>query len=170
MSAPTKTSLIDAVNERDEAVAAIERGEALSRGANFRTAHIFVLNDSGELLLQRLGSERDRHPRRWGSSVAAYLHSGETYEEGARRRLCEELGLDLPLKTVGKIRMRDTHSLKFVTLFLAHDGMPEIREPWHIDELGYWTIARINRALDTDPANFTPTFRELYKAFSNRIS
>jgi isopentenyl-diphosphate delta-isomerase len=169
MPSPTKTTPIDVVDESDTPIGMVERGEALRRGVNFRTAHIFVFDRFGNLLLQRLAAQRDRHPCRWGSSVAAYLYAGETYEEAAARRLREELGLDLTLRFVGKLEMRDNRSLKFVSLFLGHDGMPEIFEPAHIDELAYWPQHEIEGALDAQPAIFTPTFRSLYEAFGDRF-
>lgn len=169
MPAPTRTDLIDVVSHDDRAVATIERGKALGRGANFRTAHVFISNERGELLLQLLAEGRERHPGRWGSSVAAYLHAGETYEGAASRRLREELGLFLSLRFVGKIHMRDVESLKFVSLFLGYDGDAAIREPAHIAELAYWPIARLDRMLGAEPERFTPTFRRLYDAFGDRL-
>jgi isopentenyl-diphosphate Delta-isomerase len=169
MPAPSRTSLIDVVNNDDRAVATIERGKVLERGANFRTAHVFIVNGQSRLLLQRLAPDRNRHPYRWGSSVAAYLYAGEDYKEAAVRRLREELGLSLPLHPVGKIQMRDIKSLKFVSLFLAHDGEPTIREPDHIADLAYWSFVEISRKLDTEPDSFTPTFRQLYGAFGDRL-
>jgi isopentenyl-diphosphate Delta-isomerase len=169
MPAPTTASLIDAVNERDEAIGTVTRGDALRIGASFRTAHIFLLNDAGDILLQRLAPGRERHPGRWGSSVAAYLNSGETYGQAAKRRLFEELGLALPLRRMGKLRMRDDHSLKFVSLYLAIDGVPAVREPDHIAAAVYWSRAQVQEALLAEPSQFTPTFRELYRTFADRL-
>lgn len=169
MPAPTQASPIDIVTGDDQAVGTIRRGEALAQGANFRTAHVFITDGRGDLLLQRLARDRERHPCRWGSSVAAYLHAGETYEEAAIRRLHEELGLSLALDPVGKIQMRDMNSLKFVYLFLGRDGEPRIREPDHIGELTYRSTAEIARELTAEPDSFTPTFRRLYEAFADRL-
>jgi isopentenyl-diphosphate delta-isomerase len=169
MSAPTQTSPIDVVTDQDQAVGTIERGEALRRGANFRTAHVFITDGCGELLLQQLARGRERHPCRWGSSIAAYLHAGETYEEAANRRLNEELGLSLALDPVGKIQMRDMNSLKFVYLFVGQDGEARIREPEHIAKLSYRPIAEIARELEAEPERFTPTFRQLFEVFGGDL-
>lgn len=170
MPAPTRASLIDAVNERDEAVGTVARGEVLKAGQNFRTAHVFIVNNDHELLLQRLAGGRDRHPGRWGSSVAAYLFAGESYESGARRRLAEELGLTASLRPVGKLEMLDEHSIKFVCLFLAHSEVASNREPSHIAELRFSPIERIKREIRSDPESFTPTFAELFRSFGSSLS
>ena len=70
---------------------------------------------------------RERHPERWGSSVAAYLYAGESYQEAAQRRLWEELGLEGPLRRIGKTRMADERSLKFVELYTLLDGPADVR-------------------------------------------
>lgn len=167
MAAPTATSLIDWVDEEDHPVGRVPRGDALQLGASFRTVHVFVFHDE-ELLLQQLSPTRERHPERWGSSVAAYLHAGEDYERAARRRLREELGLDGALTRVGKTRMEDERSLKFVELYTLVDGPTEIREPDHIAELRYWGPGELEHEIAESPETFTPTFLHVYRYFQPR--
>lgn len=168
MSAPTRTALIDRVDGLDSPVGRVARGQALCSGANFRTVHVFVLDAGGRLMIQRLAESRERYPGRWGSSVAAYLHAGEGYREAARRRLLEELGLRLALDRVGKLQMHDERSLKFVELYTARDGEPSIREPEHIAELEYRSLAELDRSVSAEPESFTPTFLRLYVFFRRR--
>jgi isopentenyl-diphosphate delta-isomerase len=168
MPAPTSTTLIDTVDAADHQVGEIARGAALGVGANFRTAHVFVFNAAGDLLLQRLAPKRDRHPRRWGSSVAAYLFAGETYHHAAMRRAREELDLDVAMQQVGKIQMRDERSIKFVTLFTAEADAARIREPEHIAELRFWSPRQLARDTESRPSTFTPTFLELYEFYRRR--
>jgi len=164
MPAPGASSLIDQVDPEDHAVGRVRRGEALQVGANFRTVHVFVFHGRG-LLLQQLGPSRARHPCRWGSSVAAYLFAGESYEQAARRRLREELGLEGNLTLLGKMRMGDERSLKFVELYALQDGPAEIREPDHIAALRYWSRDELDATVFSNPAIFTPTFVSLYRFY-----
>jgi isopentenyl-diphosphate delta-isomerase len=169
MPAPTKTSPIDCVDDEDRPVGQVPRGEVLQLGLNFRTVHVFVFHDD-RLLLQQLAPTRDRHPERWGSSVAAYLHAGEEYDQAARRRLWEELGLEGPLQRVGKTRMEDERSLKFVELYTLFDGPAEIREPNHIEDLRYWTREELDEAIAESHESFTPTFLHVYGYFEQRLT
>jgi isopentenyl-diphosphate delta-isomerase len=164
MPAPSASSLIDQVDPQDHAVGRVRRGEALQVGANFRTVHVFVFHGQ-DLLLQQLGPSRARHPCRWGSSVAAYLFAGESYEQAARRRLREELGLEGNLTRLGKTRMDDERSLKFVELYTLQDGPAEIREPHHVAALRYWTLDELDAAVLSNSAIFTPTFVSLYRFY-----
>lgn len=162
MSTPNADRLIDVVNGDDEPISTIARGAALKEGVNFRTTHIFVFNATGNLLLQQLAPSRDRHPGRWGSSVAAYVYSGESYREAAKRRMVEEIGLAVPLTLVGHTQMQDERSLKFIALFKALAEHADIRDHEHIAALRYWTHDDLRASLERSPEQFTPTFRQLY--------
>jgi ADP-ribose pyrophosphatase YjhB (NUDIX family) len=97
------------------------------------------------------------------------LHSGESYEEAADRRLHEELGLQLPLKRYAVTKMQDGQSTKFIGLYLAwlpRPEPPEIREPKHIEALRFWTGHDLDRTLETSPETFTETFRHLYGLYA----
>lgn len=165
MSAPTRMSPIDCVDAQDRPIGTVSRGSVLDVGANFRTAHVLVYDHAGCLLLQQLAPHRSRHPGRWGSSVAAYLHSGEDYLEGAVRRAREELGLDVPLRYRGKLPMRDERSLKFVALFTALSDTAEITDPSHIAGLSWWCQTELDETISNGPSAFTPTFLALYGSF-----
>jgi isopentenyl-diphosphate Delta-isomerase len=167
--APSASSLIDQVDPEDRPVGLVPRGEVLGIGANFRTAHVFVFHND-RLLLQQLAPTRERHPCRWGSSVAAYLSAGETYEQAAERRLAEELGLQGQLDEVGKTCMQDGRSLKFVELYMLRDGPASIREPDHIAQLRYWETAELEDAIAKDSAMFTQTFLHVYEFFRQRLA
>lgn len=170
MAAPSASSPIDVVDERDRPVGTIERGRVLEEGKAFRVAHVWLVHQDS-LLLQQLGRHRRRHPLQWGSSVAAYLHAGETYSEAAERRLREELALHQPLRLFTLTRMQDEESLKSIALYLtevSRPDLPEIREPLHIETLRFWTRAEIERELATRPETFTETFRHLYAVFTAR--
>lgn len=163
---PSPDMLIDRVDERDHVIGVIARKDVFNEHANFRVAHVLVVNRGNELLLQRLSPSRERNPGLWGSSVAAYVYSGETYERAARRRLREELGIELdPLVSVGKDVMKDQGCLKYIGLFLARYDGPFNPDPDHIAEVRFLPMPELERWLQRDPGHFTPTFREVFAFF-----
>lgn len=165
MPAPSKLSPIDWVDEADRPVRQIERGRVFEVDAKFRVVHVFVFNPQGDLLLQQLGKKRERNPLKWGSSVAGYLHAGESYADGATRRLNEELGLRTALVKHGSISMQDHSSTKFITLYKTVATDPQIQEPDHIKALEYRPLAEISERLETEPEQFTETFRYVFRFF-----
>ena len=166
MQVPSPTMLIDVVDGWDRVLGTIPRSEALTAHVRFRVAHVFIFHHEGALLLQQLAPERDRHPLRWGSSVAGYLFSGETYEQAARRRAAQELGVrDLNLEPAGVTPMRDTASAKFIGLFTAiHDG-PFRPLAGQIARLEWFPPDDLKADIETHPNRYTPTFLHLFRYY-----
>ena len=158
------------MSDEDRIVGSVRRDEVLRSGANFRVAHLWVFNDESELLLQRLAMDRPRHPGCWGSSVAAYVQSGETYLEAITRRTGEELGfsLDQPV-FLGKTSMVDEKSLKFISVFMSHWSGPLNLDEKHISHVTSMDISDIIRVRRAEPWTFTPTFVHLLDQFSDQI-
>ena len=60
-----------------------------------RTAHVWIMNDKKELLLQKRSATKKSHPNFWDISGAGHIRAGETVIEGAIRELKEELGVEV---------------------------------------------------------------------------
>ena len=58
-----------------------------------RTAHIWIINDNKELLLQKRSANKKSHPNCWDISGAGHIRAGENVLDGAIRELREELGV-----------------------------------------------------------------------------
>lgn len=170
MTEPGPQQLLDAVDNEDQVVGSVRRGEVFRLGANFRVAHLFLFNDRSEMLLQRLAPSRSRHPQCWGSSVAAYVNSGESYREAIERRAQQELGVCLERMTLlGKASMSDDKCLKFISLFLASWNGPFTIDTSHISGVRFLPVADILRARKFEPWLFTPTFVHLLDMHYDRI-
>ncbi len=102
-----------------------------------------------------------------GSSAAGFLHAGETYEAGARRRLAEEVDLHSPLADVGKVAVPDQGVTKFVHVFWTPlaGAQPRIMDAAHVAGLEWHTIGDVQHRLATEPAVFTPTFAHVLGLF-----
>jgi isopentenyldiphosphate isomerase len=155
--------LIDQVDSQDQPIGKIQRRYVFSAKVGFRVAHVFVFNQVGGLLLQKIAERRPRHPGYWGSSVAAYLFSGENYAAAARRRAEEELGIATPdLLLVGKTVMNDEGCTKFISLFTTVSDGPFNFDRTHIESLDFLSLHRIRDMLLTGERKFTPTFVHLF--------
>jgi isopentenyl-diphosphate delta-isomerase len=160
----TASSPIDVVDpSTGSPVGTARRDDALARGLTVRTVHVFLLDGRGGLLLQQLGRLRDRHPMLWGSSAAAFPRPRESEDSAARRRLKEELGLEIPIRRVGVVPTVDGRSQKFVVLFEGRiEALPAIAEPHHIERVEFWDLEVVDRELARDAEQFTDTFRQVY--------
>jgi isopentenyldiphosphate isomerase len=161
MPRPGPTSLIDRVDDLNQPIGTIPRARVFDEHANFRTVHVLVFNHSGSLLLQQLSASRERNPLQWGSSVAGYLCAGETYDEAARRRLAEELGLHTRLRRVGVTMMLDDGVKKFVGVYTTVSDSPRITEPEHIAQLEFVPPSVVEADIVEDPQNYTDTLKHV---------
>lgn len=72
-----------------------EKQQAHEDGNFHRTAHVWIINDKNELLLQKRSSTKKTHPNCWDISGAGHIRAGESVINGAIRELKEELGIEL---------------------------------------------------------------------------
>lgn len=163
MPAPARDDQIDRVDENDRIVGTVARDQAIVSGAGFRVVHVLVTNTSSQVLLQCVGSAGTRTPGRWGSSVAGYLFAGEEPLAAARRRMREEIDVDAPLSFLGRTRMDDEGSHKFIYVYHAQSDEARVVDTGHIAELRFWDLAEVEYALDNGPDVFTPTFAYVYR-------
>lgn len=70
-----------------------EKTKAHEDGDFHRTAHIWIINDKKELLLQKRSASKKSHPNCWDISGAGHIKAGESVFDGAIRELKEELGV-----------------------------------------------------------------------------
>lgn len=116
-----------------------------------RTAQVVVVSRDGRLLLQKRSAHKDIQPGKWDTAVGGHLAPGETYEQGARRELAEELGLspESPIEWLFRSEIRNAIESENVGTFrLVHDGPFQPQEE-EIDELRFWTLAELQQALGT---------------------
>jgi len=85
--------LFDVVDENDHVLYPLNRSEIHKRHLRHRAVHIFWLNQSGELCLQRRSYAKDNSPGYLSSSCAGHVDSGEKYIDAAVREFREELGI-----------------------------------------------------------------------------
>lgn len=71
----------------------LSRAAVHALGLWHRTAHIWVRNSEGHLLLQKRAPTKDTYPGFWDVSCAGHLSAGDTSSSGALRELHEELGV-----------------------------------------------------------------------------
>ena len=158
--------MVDVVDQDNKVVAKAVRRTLLQKGLNFRTVHVLLFNEEGQLVMQRLSEYHPRSPDRLGSSVAGYLYSEESYLQAAARRLREELGITTPIRDAGEFQMIDETSRKFVGVFTGTLRQSPVIADDQIAELIYMFPAQINSLLKTDPSQFTPTFVQVYEHFN----
>ena len=86
---------IDIYDENNNIKIGVKEKEQAHKDGNFhRTAHIWIINDKNELLIQKRSATKKDHPNYWDVSGAGHVRTGESVIQGAIRELNEELGLE----------------------------------------------------------------------------
>ena len=91
------------------------RSEVHRDGDWHRAVHIWIINQNGEVLLQRRSPNKDSNPNMLDISCAGHLSAGDESLEGAIRELKEELGLDVRpnelqfIKTIKRFTLNHEH-------------------------------------------------------------
>jgi isopentenyl-diphosphate delta-isomerase len=154
-------------SETGEQLGLAPRSRVHRLGLWHRSAQVFLFDRRGRLLLQRRSSAKDVCPGLWDQSVAEHLKPGETYLDGARRGLAEELdvhGVALaPLGAPDRARL-DEPSLgirdyEFIQTFSGHYDGPVRVDPAEVAEVRTVTLEVLAAWLEEHPDRFTPWFR-----------
>jgi len=157
---------VDIVNEENEVIGQAKRGEAHQKGLIHRALSVLIIHSTGRLLLQQRSKHTKVHPLSWDLSTSEHLLAGETYEDGGRRSVQEELGVEIIVSPVSKTSLQKRkYEFKEKTIYdneivmmLAgtHDGPFKI-DPVEVNTVNFFTVDEIEKMI-TDGVQFTPWF------------
>lgn len=119
------------VDTNDRAIGTMEKLEAHSKGLLHRAFSIVLFNNEGKLLLQKRSKNKYHSSGLWTNTCCSHPLPGEKIENAARRRLKEEMGIDL----------QPTFSYKFIYKAELDHGLTE-------HELDHVFVGNFNGAPD----------------------
>jgi isopentenyldiphosphate isomerase len=119
--------------------------------------HLHLINNRGELYLQKRALTKDLLPGYWDTSVGGHMNPGEAPEEALKRETFEELELtDINTRFLGKYIWESSRERELVWSFTGvSEGTPVFNED-EIEEGRFWTIDEIKNNLGRNI--FTPNF------------
>ena len=96
----------------------VSKKEAHEKGLWHRAAHVWLVNNNNEILVQKRAQHIESHPGEYDISAAGHLSAGDSPMEGALREVEEELGIKLDseeLIKIGEISNQSTqHEGKYI--------------------------------------------------------
>lgn len=84
---------VDVVDAQDRVVGRASRAEVRARCLRHRATYLLLFNRRGELFIHLRTAGKDVYPSHWDVAVGGVVAAGESYDEGARRELAEEVGI-----------------------------------------------------------------------------
>jgi len=152
------------VDERDNALGAMEKMEAHRRAVLHRAFSVFVFNDRGEMLIHRRAIEKYHSGGLWTNACCSHPREGETTEEAAHRRMMEEMGFDCEMQEEFSFIYRaeldnelTEHELDHV-FFGRFNGIPT-PNPEEVCEWKYISPELLHRDVKLRPTAYTEWFK-----------
>jgi len=110
------------VDGRDRVIGSAPRRILHSGGSKLihRAVHVFVVNDRGEIAVQKRSVRKDRYGGLYGSSASGHVEAGETYRKAAERELSEELpSVSGRLLRVAKFLVETEYEREYSVLYVC---------------------------------------------------
>ena len=133
-------------------------------GVLHRAFSLFVLNQSGELLIQQRAANKRLWPFYWSNSCCSHPRRGESMESAVGRRLEQELRLNMPLRYLYKFEYSESfgdlgteHEL--CSVYVGCTGTEPVVNTAEIASWRWIAADLLTVQLDTEPERFTPWFK-----------
>lgn len=162
------------VTEKDEVLGLMEKMQAHENGILHRAFSVFLYNSKGEMLLQKRAAEKYHSPNQWTNACCSHPRMEETYEQAAKRRIKEELGIDCELEEkfwfiykadVGQNLWE--HELDHV--FVGnYEGEFNLNKE-EVAEVRYISLENLNLELENNPENFTEWFKIILEEYKHHF-
>ena len=152
--------LIDIVDENNELTGQVEeRWTAYEKGLWRRTVSCWIMNEKGEVLLQKRTANKRRNPNKW-AKTGGQVDSGENAEDAIFREVKEELGIEIPKEQIKiiEIRKSDDKNKRFAYnfIFVVNYKKEEyILQKEEVSEVKYFTIEDMEIAKKNNDINYT---------------
>jgi isopentenyldiphosphate isomerase len=156
--------LLDIVNEDDEVTGQAMRSVVHRQGLWHRGAHVFLFNETGEMLVQKRSADRINSPSLLDCSVSEHVKAGESYLEAALRGMKEEMGVEgVEIKRIGKIQMEyGPNDNEISEIYEGRLNGKSVRfDPGEISEIRFMNMDEIREGIVTDKASYCYWFVEL---------
>lgn len=161
------------VNEKDEQVGVMEKIEAHRRGLLHRAFSVFIFNHKGEMLLQQRAAAKYHSAGLWSNACCSHPAPGEDIEAAARRRVTEELGIDIPLvKQFHFIYKTEFDNglteYEYDHVFTGYfNSLPDFNTQ-EIQDCCYKNMEDIRQSIKTHPRIFTEWFKIAFPEIEKR--
>ena len=147
--------IVALVDEHNNIVGAIPRREMRAKRLPHRSTYILVFNAHGDLYVQKRTQTKDVFPGYYDPAAGGVVLAGESYEEGARRELAEEMGIcGAPLTGLFDFYFEDAHVRLWGRAFsCVYDG-EVVLQAEEVESGAFMPIRDILCRAETD--QFTP--------------
>jgi isopentenyldiphosphate isomerase len=122
----------------------------------FRASSLILLNDEGNILLQKRSKSKKWFPGLYDFSVSGVVNGSESYEECMIREIKEEIGINLKFNFLFKLTPSEKNDRSFHAVFIACTNQklyPDINE---IELIKWISKEKLQKDIIKNYKKFTP--------------
>ena len=143
--------LVDLIDAEGHIIGVVTRREMRAKRLPHRCVYILLFNSRGDLFIHLRTATKDVHPSHWDVAVGGVLAAGESFDDGARRELAEELGVAAELTPLFPYRHADAWTVGHAMAYRAvHDG-PFRFQPEEVVRGEFVALAEVEERLGRAP-------------------
>jgi isopentenyl-diphosphate Delta-isomerase len=163
------------VNQEDIVLGTMGKMQAHRDGVLHRAVSVFLLNASGEMLLQKRAMAKYHSAGLWSNACCTHPRLNESYAECAHRRLKEELGITCALAPAFSFIYEGAVENGLIEHELDHvyvgryDGSVNF-DPAEVADCTFAPLNDIRLRLQERPEEFTIWFRAIFERVSGHLS
>lgn len=162
------------VNPEDEVLGLMEKQQAHINGLLHRAFSVFLFNSKGEMLLQKRASGKYHSPNQWTNAVCSHPREDETYIDGAKRRLQEELGIEAELSEKFNFIYKADVGGGLWEHELDHVFTGVYEADFHlnqdeVEEVRFISIEDLDKEMAENPENFTAWFKIILEEYKHHF-
>ena len=152
------------VNDKDEELGQIDKMTAHQEGLMHRAFSVFILNEKGEMLLQKRAIEKYHSGGLWTNTCCSHPSPGQNTLSSAQVRLLAEMGFTCPIHHAFSFTYKTSFDNglienEFDHVFIGfYDGsiIPDKNE---VEEFAWMSLIKIREKIAIEPALFTEWFK-----------
>lgn len=162
------------VNNHGEQIGTLEKLAAHKQGLLHRAFSVLIFNDAGELLIQQRAQEKYHCSGLWTNTCCSHHRVGESNERAAKRRLEEEMGFAVEVKSLGSFIYRVVFDNGLIEHEYDHvlvgkfNGIP-IPNSLEVADWKYITLQDLEKEMENSPNQYTFWFKEIMYRFGADI-
>ncbi len=162
------------VTPQDEVIGQMEKLKAHEQGVLHRAFSVFLFDKQNRMLLQKRAHTKYHSPGEWTNACCSHPRVGETYEQAAKRRLIEELGIETPIEPKFHFLYKAEvggnlieHELDHVFTGL-YEGEFDLNKD-EVEQVRYLSLEQLDLELQEQPENFTPWFKIILNQYKEHL-
>lgn len=135
----------------------VEKSAAKAQGLFHKAVHIWIINSSNEILIQKRNINKKIFPGLWDISVAGHVTAGESSLDTAIREIKEELGISIERSeleftyTLRRTTKEHSSNIFFDTFLLNKDIKIEkiVLQKNEVDEVKWVSFDELTNLIET---------------------